>query len=96
MEHYIGIDVGKYRLDVDWLGEAKIYNNEASSIKELINALKALQKEGLLALVICEATGGYEQKLARACHEAQLPIHVAHANKVRYHAKSKGLKSKDG
>lgn len=47
-----------------------------------------------LSLVICEATGGYEQKLIRACHESDIPIHLAHANKVRHFAKSKGLLAK--
>ncbi len=47
-----------------------------------------------LALVVCEATGGYEQRIVRACHQAMLPVHVAHANKVRHFAKSRGLLAK--
>jgi transposase len=94
MTHYIGIDVSKIRLDVDWLGTAKEFSNEENSIQLLIEQLKTQYQEGNLKLVLCEATGGYEQKLVRACHEAKLPIHVAHANKVKYFAKSKGLKAK--
>lgn len=94
MTNYVGVDVSKARLDVDWLGEPKAYNNEKLSIKKLITALSGLKSKGRLSLVVCEATGGYEQKIVRACHEAGIPIHVAHANKVRHFAKSKGLLAK--
>lgn len=94
MKQYIGVDVSKARLDVDWRGETKSYKNSKLEINQLIKKLKALQKSDQLALVICEATGGYEQKVVRACHEAKLPIHMAHANKVRYFAKSQGLLAK--
>jgi len=94
MKHYIGIDVSKTRLDVDWLGKPKAYDNEKSAIKKLIAALSRLTEKGELSLVICEATGGYEKKIVYACHEAGIPVHVAHANKVRYFAKSKGLLAK--
>lgn len=99
MKHYIGVDVSKARLDVHWLAKSKAYSNSQSGIVVLIKALQALKAQGDLALVICEATGGeatggYEQKLVRACHDADLPIPVAHANKVRHFAKSKGLLAK--
>lgn len=94
MKHYIGIDVSKLKLDVDFCSKLEVYDNEASSIKKLIVKLLRLYKKDQLGLVICEATGGYEQKVVKACHKAQLPVHVAHANKVRYFAKSQGLLAK--
>lgn len=94
MKYYIGIDVSKLTLDVDWCGEARTYNNDKSGIRQLIKDLQGLQANEQLSLALCEATGGYEQKMVRACHEVNLPIHVAHANKVRYHAKSNGLLAK--
>ncbi len=94
MEHYIGIDVSKKWLDIDFCGEAKRYENETDGIEPLINELLILQKAGELKLVLCDATGGYEQKIVRACHVAQVPVHVAHANKVKYFAKSKGIQAK--
>lgn len=94
MKYYIGIDVSKAQLDVDWIGTLAAYANEQSAIESLISALSELNNKGDLALVICEATGGYEQKIVRACHGANLPIHVAHPNKVRHFAKSKGLLAK--
>jgi len=94
MKYYVGIDVSKACLDVDWLGQPKAYDNVKPVIITLIKDLKALQEKNNLALVICEATGGYEQKVVRACHEAEIPVHVAHPNKIRYFAKSKGLLAK--
>jgi transposase len=94
MKHYIGIDVSKAQLDVDWCGKATIYENNKLGINCFIRRLKYLQSKGQPALAICEATGGYEQKIVRACHKAQLPVHVAHANKVRYFARSQGLLAK--
>lgn len=94
MKHYIGIDVSKSRLDVDWLGKPKAYDNEKTPINRLIRALSKLNEKGELELVICEATGGYEQNVVRTCRNYNIPVHVAHANKVRYFAKSKGLLAK--
>lgn len=94
MKYYMGIDVSKASLDADWRSQSASYGNNDLEIKKLIKRLRALQSKGELALVVCEATGGYEQRLMRFCHKAQLPIHVAHANKVRYFAKSQGLLAK--
>lgn len=45
-------------------------------------------------MVLCEASGGYEQKLVLACHAAMIPLHVVHANHIRHFAKSLGVKAK--
>ena len=94
MKQYIGIDVSKAMMDIDWCGKPVSYENDKLGISRLIRKLKSLRTKDRLELVICEATGGYEQKVVLACHKAQLPIHVAHANKVRYFAKSQGLLAK--
>lgn len=94
MSNYIGIDISKPRLDVDWLGKHREFKNDQEDIEKLIKELKCLLEQKKLLLVLCEASGGYEQKLLLACHTANIPIHVAHANHVRYFAKSKGIKAK--
>ena len=94
MKYYVGVDVSKECLDVDYCGEERAYGNDSRKIEELISDLQVLKKNNQLALVICEASGGYEQKLVRACHESQIPVHVAHANKVKYFAKSQGILAK--
>lgn len=94
MKHYIGIDISKHRLDVDWCGEAIAFANQPKDIAKLIKKLQILLEKDELALVLCEASGGYEQKLAKACHQNYLPFHVAHANHVKYFAKYQGIKAK--
>lgn len=94
MKHCIGVDVSKLYLDIDWLGKAQRKNNGSKDIDNLITKLKKLQTEKKLSLVICEASGGYEKKLVQACHQSNIPIHVAHANKIRAFAKSQGILAK--
>lgn len=92
MKYFIGIDVSKHRLDVDWLGKHICFDNNISGISNLIKELRNLDEKS--SLIICEASGGYEQEIVNACHKVAFPIHVAHANKIRSFAKSKGLKAK--
>lgn len=94
MQNYIGIDVSKSRLDVDWLGKPREFSNDMVGIQSLIQELQALCEQQSLACALCEASGGYERALVTACHAAQLPIHVVHANHIRYFAKSQGIKAK--
>ena len=95
MKSYIGIDISKSNLDVDLLGKAKQYCNSSVGIKNFINALKSHFKKSIdSVIIIVEASGGYEQCLVKACHAKGVAIHVAHANKVRAFAKSKGLLAK--
>ena len=94
MELYIGVDISKSRLDIDWLGTPLSFDNNDKGIKSLIRKLEKLQHEMKLTSLIFEASGGYEKTLVRACHEASIPVHVAHANKVRAFARSKGLLAK--
>ena len=94
MKHYIGIDISKHQLDVDWCGKPTQFSNDAKGVSLLIKQLQMLAQKDKLALAICEASGGYEQKLARSCHAEGIPFHVAHANHIKYFAKSQGRKAK--
>jgi len=94
MKIYIGVDISKPRLDVDWQGKSIDFENNPSGIKKLIAKLQKLNEQDELSSVVLEASGGYERKLVQACHDNHLPVHVAHANKVRSFAKSKGILAK--
>lgn len=94
MKEYIGVDVSKARLDIDWLGQAINVANTDSGIKRLIKQLKDDSAKHELGSVVLEASGGYEKNITKACHEAGIPVHVAHANKVRAYAKAKGILAK--
>jgi transposase len=95
MEAYIGIDVGKSNLDVHVNGQDINTANSDTAIKKLIKRFKKEESNGLtIKLIICEATGGYEELLVNLLAESGYPIHVAHPNKVRYFAKSQGQLAK--
>lgn len=91
---YIGVDISKPRLDIDWKGKPINYENNEDGIKKFIERLKELNGKNELSSVVLEASGGYEKNLVNMCHKNDLPVHVAHANKVRAFAKSKGILAK--
>lgn len=95
MKCYIGIDISKKMLDVDGINPIRQIANEEKAIKHFISHIHTLivQKKASV-LIICEASGGYEQALVAACRLAQIPIHLAHANKVRAFAKAQGILAK--
>ena len=92
MKSYVGIDISKAILDVDYLGDALQFQNNATGIKNLVDKIKKRVDSDLI--VICEASGGYEKKLLNSCQINNVPLHVAPANKVRSFAKAKGIKAK--
>jgi len=94
MKTYIGVDISKPQLDVDWKGKAIHFENNQEGIEKLMTELKKLNAKNELSSVVLEASGGYEKNLVKACHEDRLPVHVAHANKVRSFAKAKGILAK--
>lgn len=49
---------------------------------------KEISEKKNIKLVICEATGGYESLVVEELKKANFPVHVVHANKVRYFAKT--------
>ena len=95
MNTYIGIDVGKFELQVYGDNESFQVTNNQNGIKKLLAFLKKLSdKNSEVPLIVCEATGGYERLLVRQMRVNQYAIHVAHPNKIRAFAKSKGLLAK--
>ncbi len=93
MELFFGVDVGKHILDVHIcpFGKSFSVNNNEAGIKELIKRIEdSTADEHQLKLVVCESTGGYEKLLVRSLREHNIPIHVAHSNKVRNFARALG------
>jgi len=91
---YIGVDVSKQRLDVDWRGKSITFENHKTGLNKLIAKLKDINKKDKLSSVVLEASGGYEKTVVGLCHKNNIPVHVAHANKIRAFAKSKGILAK--
>lgn len=89
----VGIDVAKAHVDVAVLGaklDAQRFDNEADAHSALAAALKPLG----VALVVMEATGGYEAALACALQAAGLPVAVVNPRQARDFAKSMGRLAK--
>ena len=88
----IGIDVAKNWLDwaADGHGRVQRLGNDAAGIAELVSELQALRP----ALVVMEATGGYELAGVRALQEAGLPVTVVNPRHVRDFARASGKLAK--
>ncbi len=95
MQYYVGVDVSKAKLDIHIDSEAFVISNDKAGFKMLATCLKRYQKQGhTIATVVCEASGGYEKPVMEWLRLRGFPTHVAHANKVKAFARSKGLRAK--
>jgi transposase len=90
---YIGIDVGKEKLDVYIEGKYLTLENNKEGLCKLVSKINKLGS-ALSPFIICEATGGYEKLLINFLREKMIAYHVVHPNKVRAFAKSKGVLAK--
>jgi transposase len=89
----VGVDVAKAHLDVVVLGAklgAERFDNDAEGHTALVAALQLLG----VALVVMEATGGYEAALACALQAAGLAVAVVNPKHARDFAKSMGRLAK--
>ena len=89
---YVGIDVAKDRLDVHVLPsrEAFAVARDGEGLERLIERLAALAP----ALVVLEATGGYETVVASALAGAGLPLAVVNPRQIRDFARALGRLAK--
>lgn len=95
MNIYVGIDIGKFELEIYCNNESFQILNNQSGVKKLLSILnKLVNKYSAIPLIVCEATGGYERLLIKQMRANNYPVHVAHPNKIRAFAKSKGLLAK--
>jgi len=92
MEHFVGIDVSKDRLDVHLRpgGESFAVARHGEALAGLVDRLRALAP----ALVVIEATGGYETVVASALAAAQLPLAVVNPRQIRDFARATGRLAK--
>jgi len=89
----VGIDVSKAHVDVSVLGaklDVQRFDNQAQGHSTLTAVFKPLD----VALVVMEATGGYEAELACALQAAGLPVAVVNPRQARDFAKSMGRLAK--
>jgi len=87
---YVGLDVAKLSLQLHLAGHYHTLNNDAKGHVQLLKYLRAHPE----AHIVCEATGGYEQRVVRALQAASIPVSILEAGRVRYYAKAQGLRAK--
>lgn len=89
---FVGIDVSKQTLEVAQSDQDKTWqvNNEAGGIDELAKQLVSLQP----ALVVLEATGGYEFEAAFVLQAAGLQVAVVNPRTARDFARAMGASAK--
>lgn len=97
--HVIAFDVSKASLSLHILpsGETLSLQNDGAAIRRLLKReQKRNCKQGLGSmLVICEATGGYEDAVLKTASELGLDCHRAHGSGVRAYAKFRGRHAKN-
>lgn len=91
-EIYVGIDVSKGTLDVAVHGDKQHWSfaNDEAGISKIVSKLKQLNP----ALVVLEATGGFEVALAADLGVAKIPTAVVNPRQIRDFAKSVGMLAK--
>jgi transposase len=88
----VGIDVSKARLDVACSDGADAWSveNTAAGVSALVPRLQALRP----ALVVLEATGGYERAAVASLAAVGLPVVVANPRQIRAFARAVGQLAK--
>jgi transposase len=89
---FVGVDVSKARLDVAVTGsdESWSVSNASEGILQLVERLREIEP----ALVVMEATGGFEVPAAAALAAAEIPVVITNPRQVRDFAKSTGQLAK--
>ena len=89
---FIGIDVGKRTLDVQWhRGDSAQYANRPDAIAELVQRLQAGSS---VTRIVIEPTGGYEKPMVEALRQAKLPVELVHTSRFKGYRTMVGVKAK--
>jgi transposase len=89
---YIGIDVSKAKLDVAMSNNNSFLqiSNDKKGLEELVKSLPPKKR----ALIVLEATGGYEKVAANYLRQKKFNVAVVNAKRVRDFAKASGKLAK--
>jgi len=89
---FVGVDVSKKQLDVAIFPTGKSFScpNSYAGHQKLVQRLRRCQP----ALIVLEASGGYQSAAARALAQAELPVTVVNPRQVRDFAKATGQLAK--
>jgi len=90
--NWIGIDVGKDKLDVYELSQQRLttFRNNVKGIEELQRHLK----EQANIAIVCEASGGYETLMVQSLAQQGIRVSLVNPRQVRDFAKTMGKLAK--
>lgn len=93
VERFVGIDVAKAKLDVSVLPTRERFTLDYGDegLADLVARMTALNP----TLIVVEATGGYERRVAAELTAAGLPVAVVNPSRVRHLAKGTGTLAKN-
>jgi transposase len=92
-ESFIGIDVSKTALDIaQW--EQEIVERLANDAEGIAAIVQRLNAQPAIALIVVEASGGFEQVLVSELAAASLPIVVVNPTRIRNFARALGQLAK--
>ena len=89
---FVGVDVSKRYLDVAFPEGIERVSNEPEGVSALAERLR----ESAAALVVLEATGGYETGLVLALQRVNVPAAVVNPRQARDFARAHGSARQDG
>jgi transposase len=87
---YVGLDVAKLSLQLHLVDRFYALTNDPKGHTQLLKRLRAHPN----AQVVCEATGGYEQRVVRTLQAAGIPVSILEAGRVRHFARAQGQRAK--
>lgn len=87
---FVGLDIAKLSLQIHLAERLHLLPNQADGHRQLLKLLRVYPN----CQIICEATGGYEQRVVRYLQTAGIAVTVVEASRVRYFAKAQGLRAK--
>lgn len=91
-EKFVGIDVSKYSLDmcIEPIGQVSHLVYDEAGIRQIVNRLKKINP----TLIVIEATGGLEVRIATELAGKNLPVAVINPRQARDFAKATGQLAK--
>ncbi len=73
--YVVGVDVSKAKLDIALPKESLTIKNNAKAIQQLVDRIESDD-----AIVVMEATGGYENRLVQVLHNHDIALAVVNRN----------------
>jgi transposase len=89
---YLGADIAKASIDCRWLNQVFTIANDSAGFATFLRRLKASPAQ--IVHVVCEATGGYQNRFVDFLHAQGLLVSVLNPRQVRDFARSRNILAK--